>query len=86
MNSDTVTSLIKALIMSLGGGLTANGWVTHDELSGIAGIVISIVALAWQIYTRWNTRQVPEVVAERVDVPTVSSLTGKTIPGPDYTG
>jgi len=83
---DGVWSLVRYLLTTAGGGAVATGWLTSDELTSIVGAVISILTVAWGIYVRHGTRQVPEAVAREPDVPTVSAMTGRTIPGPNYRG
>jgi len=83
---DGVWSLLRYVLTSLGGGAVATGWLTENDVSTIAGAIISILTVAWGVYVRHGTRQVPEATAQKADVPTVSAATGKVIPGPDYRG
>jgi len=83
---DGVWSMVRWALATLGGGAVTSGWLTENDLSTIVGAVISILTVAWGIWVRHGTRQVPVEVAKSVDVPTVSAATGKTLPGTAFTG
>jgi hypothetical protein len=83
---DGIWSLVRSLLTTAGGGAVATGWLTSDELTSIVGGVVALLSAAWGAYVRYGTRQVSETTAQRTDVPTVSAVTGRTIPGTQYTG
>jgi hypothetical protein len=83
---DGVWSLVRHLLTAAGGGAVSAGWLSSDDLTAIVGAIVTLISVAWGIYVRYGTRQVPEVTAQRADVPTVSAATGRTIPGTQYTG
>ena len=71
----------------LGGGIAiGRGWASKDQMMSLVdlltnpaflGAISTIGTGFWGLYTKWNTRSVPNSVAARSDVPTVSPLTGK---------
>jgi len=83
---DGVWSLVRWALASLGGGAVASGWLTENDLSTIVGAVVSLLTVAWGIWVRAGTKQVPVEVAKNPQVPTVSAATGRTLPGSAFTG
>lgn len=45
----------------------------------IMGILMTIVSPAWMTLVKANTKAVPLMTAKRIDVPTVSPVSGKVI-------
>ena len=86
MNSDTVWQLLRYLLIAAGGAAVQKGWLDSETLLSLVGAIGVLFTAAWGFYVKWNTRAVPEKTAAREDVPIVSSATGATIPGADYTG
>jgi hypothetical protein len=82
---DSVWSLIRFVLTSLGSGLTTTGYLTSDDIQTGAGAIVTLLTIAWGVYVKVGTRAVPITTAQRADVPTISPVTGQTIPGPQYT-
>jgi len=83
---DGVWSLIRYVLATAGGGAVTSGWLTQNDLTTIVGAIISILTVAWGVWVRHGTKQVPVEVAKDTDVPTVSAATGRTLPGTAFTG
>jgi hypothetical protein len=83
---DSVWAIIRYVIATVSSGLTTHGVLTDNELQAGVSAVVTLLTIAWGVYVKMGTRAVPEITAQRTDVPTVSPVTGKTIPGPQYTG
>ena len=83
---DSVWALIRYILVSLGSGLTAHGTLSSDDVQTAAGAIVTLLTVAWGVYVRTGTKAVPVETAKRPDVPTVSPISGQTIPGPEYTG
>jgi hypothetical protein len=48
-----------------------------DEIISIASAAVAVGTAAWGLYVKFRTKAVPERVAARPDVPTVSAATGE---------
>jgi len=89
MNSDALWMNLRYVLIGIGVGLlvkyfnltpdTAEGFVTP-----IVGAIIAAASAFWGNYVRSGTKSVPEAVAKRADVETVSAATGKVEPGNIY--
>jgi hypothetical protein len=84
MNQTIVWSTIRYFFIGLGMLMTGIGIATKGDVQQIIDIVgpatpaiMSLATLIWGWYVNWGTKSVPEAVAMRPDVPTVSSATGK---------
>lgn len=77
MNQDIVTQLVRYALLTLGPLLVSHGWVTNDQWSLIVGAAMSVLTIAWGVYVKWGTTSVPDHVAARPDVITVSPVTGR---------
>jgi hypothetical protein len=86
--SDSIWMIIRYLLISGGAFVAGKGYVTMDQvnslienLPAVIGAVTAAGTALWGLYVKWNTRSVPAKTAARVDVPTVSPVTGTVIPG-----
>lgn len=93
MTSDSVVQVIRYLMLIVGGGLTFLGWATPTEVATLTtsiiaavGPVMTVGTFVWGLYVKWKTKSVPVHVAARIDVPTVSSVTGAQQPGVVFQG
>lgn len=86
--NDTIWQTVRYVLIGGGGFLAARGKIDAsqvpqmaDEVIRIGSGLVSLGAAAWGLYVKWRTVPVPEAVAARADVPTVSSATGAVVPG-----
>jgi hypothetical protein len=79
---------LRYLLIALGTYLVARGKLPAEQVTPfvevglqLAGALIGAGAWAWGVYVKKGTTAVPDATAARKDVPTVSAVTGATIPG-----
>lgn len=77
MNSDLVWQNIRYVLIGLGGMLVGAGYVTAEQVDLAVGAIVTLGTVTWGVYVRWKTRAVPERVADRPEIPTVSGATGQ---------
>ena len=73
MNQEQLTSIIRQLLLTVGGGLVTKGFLDDGTLQLVVGAVMAVGAAAWAIYTRRNNG----LVASAAGVPGVSSITAE---------
>ena len=71
MNSDQITSIIRQIMLALGGFFVGQGWVDHETMIQIAGALSILVASGWALWTRTNKNIVASAAA-KVSVPVTS--------------
>jgi hypothetical protein len=71
MNQEQLTSLIRQILLTVGGGLVTKGYLDDGSLQLCVGAVMAIGAAAWAIYTRRNAG----LVASAATVPSVETIT-----------
>lgn len=76
MKWDTIWQILRYILIAGGGIAVGKGWVTNEQLVTIVGAIGSIGAVVWGIFVKSGTTAVPDAVAARPDVPTVSAATG----------
>lgn len=84
MNStDPLWQSLRYFLIAGGGYLAGRGKIDPtqvvpfvDQAMTVGGLAVSFGTAAWGLYVKWRTRAVPEKVAARADVPTVSPVTG----------
>jgi len=91
INKDPMWVTIRALLIAVGGLLAGLGLATQVDITSFienaekvftgVGSLIMMVTWLWQMWVRWNTRAVPVATAMRLDVPTVSPMTGSAEAG-----
>ena len=81
--NDTFWQSVRYLLIGVGGYFAGRGKIDPAQVAPFADQIINILsgaaavgAAAWGFYVKWRTRAVPERVAARIDVPTVSAATG----------
>ena len=82
MKWDTVWQILRYLLIAGGGFLTGKGYITAEQLTTLIGAIGSIGAVVWGLFVKSGTTAVPDAVAARADVPTVSAATGQVTTGP----
>lgn len=76
MKWDTIWQILRYILIAGGGVAVGKGWITNEQLLTIVGAVGSIGAVVWGLFVKSGTSAVPDAVAARSDVPTVSGATG----------
>jgi hypothetical protein len=80
---DAIFLNLRYFLVAIGVALAANicnGCIGNGAVEQIVGIVIAGLTWVWGNYVKWGTKSVPESVAARPDVPTVSAGTGAVQP------
>lgn len=90
--SDSTWAFIRYALIAIGSFLAGKGYVTMDQvnsfienLPAIIGSVTALATAVWGLYVKIGTKAVPLQTALRVDVPTISPVTGATEPGSTHT-
>jgi hypothetical protein len=76
MKWDSVWQILRYILIAAGGIAVGKGWVTNEQLVTIVGAIGSVGAVVWGLVVKSGTTAVPDAVAARPDVPTVSAATG----------
>ena len=76
MNQDMAMQLIRYALLTIGPAIISKGIATDEQWQAVVGAVIVVATWAWGIYVKKGTTSVPDNVAARPDVPTVSPVTG----------
>lgn len=71
MNTDQITSIIRQILLAVGGFIVGKGWVDNETMMQIAGAVSVIIGSVWAIWTR-TTKNIVASAAAKVDIPAVS--------------
>jgi uncharacterized membrane protein YraQ (UPF0718 family) len=76
MKWDSIWQIVRYVLIGVGGIAVGKGWVTNEQLVTLVGAIGSIGAVVWGLFVKSGTTAVPDAVAARSDVPTVSAATG----------
>lgn len=76
MKWDTFWQIARYLLIAGGGFLTGKGYITAEQVTTLVGAIGSIGAVLWGLFVKAGTTAVPDAVAARPDIPTVSAATG----------
>jgi hypothetical protein len=71
MNSDQIVSIIRQILLAVGGFVVGKGWVDNDTMIQIAGALSVLVGSVWAIWSRTNKNIVASAAA-KVPVPATS--------------
>lgn len=71
MNTDQITSIIRQVLLAVGGFVVGKGWVDNDTMIQLAGALSVIVGSIWAIWTRTDKNIVASAAA-KVTVPAAS--------------
>jgi len=81
--NDQVWQSIRYLLIAAGAFLAGRGKIDAgqvaplvDSVMQVGGAAVALGSAAWGLYVKWRTKPVPAAVADRKDIPTVSSATG----------
>lgn len=86
MKWDTIWQILRYLLIAGGGFLTGKGYITAENVETIVGAIGAIGTVVWGLYVKSGTSAVPDAVAQRADVPTVSAATGTVVEGSGVAG
>ncbi len=76
MNADVIWQIVRYALLAIGGFFTGKGYLTSDQLTAVIGALGTLFTTIWGIYIKYGTTSVPDAVAARPDVTTVSPITG----------
>lgn len=80
MNSDTIWQIVRYGLIAGFGFLTGKGYVSAEQATTIIGAIGTLFPIVWGLFVKSGTRAVPEAVANRPSIPTVSGATGTVTP------
>ena len=80
MKWDTIWQIARYLLIAGGSFLIGKGWIDTAGVEAIVGAIGTIGSIVWGLYVKTGTTAVPDAVAARADVPTVSAATGTVKP------
>lgn len=86
MKWDTIWQIARYILIAGGGWLSGKGYITAENWETIVGAIGSVGAILWGLYVKAGTSAVPDAVAVRADVPTVSAATGAVVEGSGVVG
>lgn len=76
MSWDTIWQIARYILIAGGSFLVGKGYITAENVDTIVGAIGSVGAILWGLFVKSGTTAVPNSVAARPDVPTVSGATG----------
>lgn len=82
MSWDIVWQIVRYLLIAGGAFMTGKGWISEDQVTSIISAIGTIGAVLWGLFVKAGTTAVPNAIAARSDVPTVSGATGAVKTGP----
>jgi hypothetical protein len=89
MNQEQVTSIIRQLLLTIGGGLVTKGYLDDGTLQLVIGAIMAVGAAAWALYTRRNAgliesaAGVPKVHKIVTDPTTAAAIPSAKVVGPN---
>lgn len=86
MKWDTIWQIARYILIAGGGIAVGKGWITNEQLLTAVGAIGSIGAVIWGLFVKSGTTAVPDEVAKREDIPTVSAATGAVVTGAGTAG
>lgn len=86
MKWDTVWQILRYVLIAGGSFIVGKGYITEAQSIEIIGAIGSIGAVVWGLFVKSGTTAVPDNVATRADVPTVSGATGGIVEGSGLAG
>lgn len=76
MSWDTIWQIARYILIAGGSFLVGKGYISAENVETIVGAIGSVGAILWGLFVKSGTTAVPNAVAARADVPTVSGATG----------
>lgn len=71
MNSEQITSIIRQILLAVGGFVVGKGWVDNETMLQIAGALSVIIGSVWAVWSRTD-KNIVAAAAAKVDVPVKS--------------
>ena len=80
MNTDQITSIVRQILLAVGGFVVGKGWVDNETMMQIAGALSVIVGSVWALWSRTD-KSIVASAAAKVEVPPSSQReAGITVP------
>ncbi|QDM18095.1 hypothetical protein FNL55_20400 [Tardiphaga sp. vice352] len=76
MKWGSIWQILRYILIAGGGFLTGKGYITAEQVTTLVGAIGSVGAILWGLFVKSGTTAVPDGVAARSDVLTVSAATG----------
>ena len=64
MNQDQITSIVRQVLLAVGGGLVTKGYVDSGTMTAIVGSLAILAGSAWAIYTRRTAGLIASAAAQ----------------------
>ena len=74
MNQDQIESIVRQLLLTIGGGLVTKGYLDSGTLQLVVGAFMAVGAAGWALYTRRNKG----LIASAASVPSVHTIVTDT--------
>lgn len=68
MNTEQVTSIVRQILLAVGGFVVGKGWVDNETMMQIAGALSVVLASLWALWTRRDKAIVAQAAA-KVEIP-----------------
>lgn len=79
MNSDEIAALVRSLVNTVLTSTAVAGYVNGSQATTLASAAGVIAVIGYGIYSRWNTRKVPETAVVTSLAPTVAAAKAASI-------
>jgi hypothetical protein len=86
MKWDTVWQIVRYVLIAGGSFIVGKGYITEAQALEIIGAIGSVGGVIWGLFVKSGTTAVPDNVATRADIPTVSGATGGIVEGSGLAG
>lgn len=64
MNTEQITSIVRQILLAVGGFVVGKGWVDNETMMQIAGALSVIVGSVWALWTRTKKNIVASAAAK----------------------
>lgn len=64
MNSEQITSIVRQILLFVGGFAVSKGWVDSDTLIAIVGAIATLIASGWALWSRTDKNIVASAAAK----------------------
>lgn len=71
MNSEQIASIVRQILLAVGGFVVGKGWVDNETMLAIAGALSVLIASIWALWSRTDKNIVASAAA-KVSVPVAS--------------
>lgn len=83
MTSDSVWLIVRYVLLIF---FTSVLHLSDGQITKYIGLAGDIFTAGWGLWVKWGTKAVPQTTAARIDVPTVSPITGTRETAETYRG